>query len=85
MIVSGLPERNGNLHVKEMAWVALNILKSVITFKIPHKPGRELQIRIGRETVIGFLTLVRMHSLITYMLCTLIHFHSGSLLDVRIQ
>ena len=48
MIVSGLPERNGNLHVKEIAWVALNILKGVLTFKIPHKPGRELQIRIGK-------------------------------------
>ncbi|XP_053384657.1 atrial natriuretic peptide receptor 1-like [Mercenaria mercenaria] len=50
MIVSGLPEKNGNLHVKEIAGVALNILESVITFEIPHKPDRQLQIRIGLHT-----------------------------------
>lgn len=47
MIVSGLPEKNGNLHVKEIAGVALDILQSVLTFKIPHKPDRQLQLRIG--------------------------------------
>ncbi|XP_053384831.1 atrial natriuretic peptide receptor 1-like [Mercenaria mercenaria] len=50
MIVSGLPERNGNLHVKEIAGVALSILQSVMTFKIPHKPDRQLEIRIGLHT-----------------------------------
>lgn len=50
MLVSGLPERNGNLHVKEIASVALNILKSVMTFKVPHKPDKELQIRIGKPS-----------------------------------
>lgn len=49
MIVSGLPERNGNLHVKEMASVALNILQSVKTFKIPHIPNRQVEIRIGKH------------------------------------
>lgn len=49
MIVSGLPEKNGNLHVKEMAGVALSILDSVMTFTIPHKPERQLQIRIGKN------------------------------------
>ena len=49
MIVSGLPERNDNLHVREIANVALNILQSVLTFKIPHKPDQQLQIRIGEE------------------------------------
>ena len=47
MIVSGLPEKNGNLHVREIAGVALDILQSVLTFKIPHKPDRQLQLRIG--------------------------------------
>ena len=47
MIVSGLPEKNGNQHVKEIAGVALDILNSVLTFKIPHRPDRQLQLRIG--------------------------------------
>ena len=51
MIVSGLPERNGNLHVKEIAWVALNILRSVLNFNIPHKPNKQLQIRIGNGLI----------------------------------
>ncbi|XP_060604135.1 atrial natriuretic peptide receptor 1-like [Ruditapes philippinarum] len=50
MIVSGLPERNGTLHVKEIAGVALSILQSVLTFEIPHKPDRQLEIRIGLHT-----------------------------------
>jgi hypothetical protein len=50
MIVSGLPERNGTLHVKEIAGVALSILQSVLTFEIPHKPDRQLEIRIGIPT-----------------------------------
>ena len=47
MIVSGLPEKNGNQHVKEIAGVALDILNSVLTFKIPHRQDRQLQLRIG--------------------------------------
>ena len=47
MIASGLPEKNGNQHVKEIAGVALDILEKVLTFKIPHKPDRQLQLRIG--------------------------------------
>lgn len=47
MIVSGLPERNGNQHVREIANVALDILENVLTFRIPHKPDRQLQLRIG--------------------------------------
>ena len=50
MIVSGLPERNGTLHVKEIAGVALSILQSVLTFEIPHKPDRQLEIRIGIDS-----------------------------------
>lgn len=49
MIVSGLPERNSNCHVREVAGVAIDIRKSVKTFKIPHKPQQQLQIRIGKS------------------------------------
>jgi len=49
MVVSGLPARNGNTHVREIAGVALNILQNVLNFTIPHKPERQLQIRIGTQ------------------------------------
>ncbi|XP_050410936.1 atrial natriuretic peptide receptor 2 [Patella vulgata] len=50
MIVSGLPVRNGDKHVKEMCDVALSLLKAVLSFKIPHKTETQLRIRIGLHT-----------------------------------
>ncbi|VDH92810.1 Hypothetical predicted protein, partial [Mytilus galloprovincialis] len=47
MVVSGLPERNGDKHVSEMAYVALDLLHAVRMFRLPHDPGSCLQIRIG--------------------------------------
>lgn len=47
MIVSGLPEKNGNNHANEIAKVALELLDGVNRFQIPHKPDEKLQIRIG--------------------------------------
>ena len=49
MIVSGLPERNGDRHVMEIAAVAIELLEAVKRFEIPHLPGQRLQIRIGRR------------------------------------
>ncbi|KAL3842572.1 hypothetical protein ACJMK2_020566, partial [Sinanodonta woodiana] len=46
VLVSGLPERNGNFHVRKIARVSLAILDAVQHFVIPHKPERELKIRI---------------------------------------
>lgn len=47
MVVSGLPERNGDNHVKNIADVALGIRQSVTDYKIRHLPGEDLRIRIG--------------------------------------
>ncbi|XP_033750419.1 LOW QUALITY PROTEIN: atrial natriuretic peptide receptor 1-like [Pecten maximus] len=50
MVASGLPVRNGNMHSKEIANMALALLDSVDTFKIKHRPDKKLQLRIGLHT-----------------------------------
>jgi atrial natriuretic peptide receptor A len=47
MVVSGLPTRNGDLHAREIARMALTILDAVIHFRIRHRPDEQLKIRIG--------------------------------------
>ncbi|XP_069678523.1 atrial natriuretic peptide receptor 1 isoform X2 [Periplaneta americana] len=47
MVVSGLPERNGDDHAREIALMALAILDAVNSFTIKHKPEAQLKIRIG--------------------------------------
>lgn len=50
MVVSGLPERNGDLHAREIARMALALLNKVRTFKIHHRPDDQLKLRIGIHT-----------------------------------
>jgi class 3 adenylate cyclase len=50
MVASGLPVRNGNLHVSEIATMALDLLHASSYFKIPHRPTEQLQIRSGIHT-----------------------------------
>ncbi|CAH1773110.1 unnamed protein product [Owenia fusiformis] len=50
MCVSGLPLRNGNKHVAEIADMALDLLSSIASFKIRHRPNKQLQARIGIHT-----------------------------------
>ncbi|KAI3360537.1 hypothetical protein L3Q82_002275 [Scortum barcoo] len=47
MVVSGLPVRNGKLHGREVARMALALLNAVRTFKIRHRPEQQLKLRIG--------------------------------------
>uniref|UniRef100_A0A0N5B8W1 Guanylate cyclase n=1 Tax=Strongyloides papillosus TaxID=174720 RepID=A0A0N5B8W1_STREA len=47
LCVSGLPTRNGNLHAKEIAELALGFLKICHTFVIPHLPREKVTVRIG--------------------------------------
>lgn len=47
MVVSGLPERNGNSHAGEIATMALTLLHHCGKFKIQHLPGIPLRLRIG--------------------------------------
>ncbi|KAL5267604.1 hypothetical protein ACHWQZ_G004597 [Mnemiopsis leidyi] len=50
MVVSGLPVRNGNRHVAEIANMSLDFLNSVNKFKVRHKPDLKLSLRIGMHT-----------------------------------
>ncbi|XP_061182968.1 atrial natriuretic peptide receptor 1-like [Saccostrea echinata] len=47
MVVSGLPVRNGDRHVVEIARMSTAILDNVKIFKIRHKPSEKLRARIG--------------------------------------
>ncbi|KAK0163436.1 hypothetical protein PV327_007117 [Microctonus hyperodae] len=47
MVVSGLPQRNGDEHAKEIGLMALAILDAVKSFKIMHKQESQLSVRIG--------------------------------------
>ncbi len=50
MIVSGLPHRNGNAHAQEIAELALDFLRALPTFRIPHLPNERINIRVGMHT-----------------------------------
>ncbi len=47
MVASGLPERNGDLHAREVALLSLHLLVSVNDFSIPHLNSSKLRLRIG--------------------------------------
>ncbi|KAI6189054.1 Guanylate cyclase [Aphelenchoides besseyi] len=49
-ISSGLPRRNGNKHVTEIANLAMDFMKSLMTFRINHLPQHRINIRIGFHT-----------------------------------
>ncbi|KAM6999311.1 atrial natriuretic peptide receptor 1 [Melospiza melodia melodia] len=50
MVVSGLPVRNGKLHAREVARMALALLEAVRSFRIRHRPRERLELRIGIHT-----------------------------------
>ncbi|CRK98556.1 CLUMA_CG011905, isoform B [Clunio marinus] len=50
MVVSGLPVRNGDLHAREIARMALALLAKVRNFKIHHRPEEKLRLRIGMHS-----------------------------------
>lgn len=50
MVVSGLPNRNGDRHAGEIASMSLHLLSAMIDFKIPHLPDETLQLRVGMHS-----------------------------------
>ncbi|XP_054710522.1 atrial natriuretic peptide receptor 2-like [Uloborus diversus] len=47
MVVSGLPDRNGLRHAKEIARMSLALLRAVTSFQIRHMPEDKVKLRIG--------------------------------------
>ncbi len=47
MVVSGLPIRNGDDHAREVALMALALVKKVGSFRLQHRPDYKLQLRVG--------------------------------------
>ena len=50
MVVSGLPMRNGKLHAREIARMALALLDAVSSFRSRHRPEQQIQLRVGVHT-----------------------------------
>uniref|UniRef100_A0A8C0IWP9 Guanylate cyclase domain-containing protein n=1 Tax=Chelonoidis abingdonii TaxID=106734 RepID=A0A8C0IWP9_CHEAB len=50
MVVSGLPERNGEKHADEIAKMSLDLVAAVRQVPIPHMPTGRLQLRAGIHT-----------------------------------
>ncbi|XP_035890480.1 uncharacterized protein LOC118502368 [Anopheles stephensi] len=50
MVVSGLPQRNGDRHAGEIAMMSLDLVCGISGFTIPHMNNRTLEIRVGINT-----------------------------------
>uniref|UniRef100_A0A915CMZ7 Guanylate cyclase n=1 Tax=Ditylenchus dipsaci TaxID=166011 RepID=A0A915CMZ7_9BILA len=49
-VVSGLPVRNGDEHVKEIIEMSFGFLRSIKAFKVAHLPDYQINIRVGIHT-----------------------------------
>ena len=47
MVASGLPHRNGDAHVREIANFALKLITIAKQFSIRHLPAKQLLLRVG--------------------------------------
>ncbi|XP_038211303.1 atrial natriuretic peptide receptor 1 [Zerene cesonia] len=47
MVVSGLPERNGDQHAREICLMALAVVEAVRSFVVRHRPTHRLEVRVG--------------------------------------
>ena len=46
MVVSGIPQRNGDSHTREIAGMALSFMESIDCFTVRHKPAVKLKLRL---------------------------------------
>jgi len=57
MLVSGVPQANGDRHAEHIANCALEFLSAVLQFTVPHLPDYTLRIRTGEFSLIHDKTL----------------------------
>ncbi|KAK2187049.1 hypothetical protein NP493_180g07041 [Ridgeia piscesae] len=57
MLVSGVPQANGDRHAEHIANCALEFLSAVLQFTVPHLPDYTLRIRTGELSLIHDKTL----------------------------
>uniref|UniRef100_A0A158PAA5 Guanylate cyclase n=1 Tax=Angiostrongylus cantonensis TaxID=6313 RepID=A0A158PAA5_ANGCA len=50
LCASGLPQRNGHEHAKEIAEMSFELLRAIKEFRIPHLPDERVNIRVGIHT-----------------------------------
>ncbi|KJH40737.1 adenylate/guanylate cyclase catalytic domain protein [Dictyocaulus viviparus] len=50
LCASGLPNRNGQEHIKEICSMSLNFITSLQKFRVPHLPNERINLRIGVHT-----------------------------------
>ena len=50
MVASGLPLRNGDKHVKEVALLSLDLIDTMSELEIPHLNNERFKLRIGFNT-----------------------------------
>ncbi|VDM41191.1 unnamed protein product [Toxocara canis] len=50
LCVSGLPHRNGNIHGREIASMAITLIDQLKEFCVPHLPDERVNVRIGIHT-----------------------------------
>lgn len=50
LVVSGLPNRNGDKHVEEIAKLSFAFMNAVAVFRIDHLPKERVNLRIGFHT-----------------------------------
>lgn len=50
MVASGVPTRNGNRHVTEIARMSLDVMRAAAKFRIDGMPKVSLNLRIGMHT-----------------------------------
>lgn len=46
-VVSGVPKRNGNVHVKAICDMAIDFQRAVKTLRMAHLPDQAIQMRVG--------------------------------------
>ena len=59
MVVSGLPNKNGDRHASQIALMSLRLLGEVRRFKVRHRPEKQLKLRIGLHSGTRLQSIMR--------------------------